>query len=310
MLSKTFQKVQEFIKAQVYPSKKRVVPNDKATKLLFGCTPDLYQRLIENGKNYGVVEKKGKVGKKNSKVKSSFTIQNLDGFTSMLPLTEFDRAVLSVCISEWLSGNYMTTPAIIFRALIGKVGDQNVRPRPEQRAAILQSIDKMMFTAYDPNVVQAFEQLKYANGDEIKITKSAILPCYRVEAKINGKLVEAIVMDRESPVYTIAALKKQFLTFDAELLDVPNQNNTPLVITLKNYVICRIAEIKAHKMTPTLTFDNIFTKCRITEKSRKAKLDARNSIIKFFEHLQNKGFIKTFSLTKKKNAFYSIEFTY
>lgn len=38
------------------------------------------------------------------------------------PLNEFDRAVLSVCISEWEVGNRHTTPAIILRGLTGKTG--------------------------------------------------------------------------------------------------------------------------------------------------------------------------------------------
>ena len=34
----------------------------------------------------------------------------------------------------------------------------------------------------------------------------------------------------------IARARKQILTYNASILNVPNQNNTPLVIDLKNYI--------------------------------------------------------------------------
>ena len=101
------------------------------------------------------------------------------------------------------------------------------------------------------------------------------------------------------------------LTYDANLLDVPNQNNSTMNVALKNYVMIRIQEIKLHKLQPIITFDDVFEKCRIAENtSRKKKLDARNSIVEFFEHLQSKGEIRDFELTKKGNSFYSVKFSY
>ena len=89
------------------------------------------------------------------------------------------------------------------------------------------------------------------------------------------------------------------------------QKNTPRIITLKKYVMRRICEIKLHKqLYPTITFADVFKKCRMTNAARDAKLDARNNIIKLFEHLQEKNFIKSFELEKRNGAFYSIKFTY
>ena len=309
-LIETLQKVRELENNQrynnFYPSKIRVVPNDKATKLLFSRSGNVFQRLM-NGEKFTVAEKKAK-GKK--KITSSFTLENQAQYNNQEPLTEFDRAVLSVCISEWIEGNRITTPAIILRALIGKVGEVGVKLRPDQLAAIDKSIEKLMFTKFNPDVEGAFAELNYANGDSIKIKKSPILPCYAVEACINGQKVDAIIFDRESPLFTIADLKSQFIRFDNSLLDVPNQRNTPRIITLKNYVLLRIAEIINHKMTPTLTFDDIFKKCRIEDKDGKIKARARECLIQFLEHLQAQGVISAFEIVKKHNAFYSLKFSY
>lgn len=294
---------------QVYPTRTRIELNDKATKILFNIAPEYYAQMIQDNKGYGVIEKKNH--KKHGKIKSSFHIFNERGYTVIIELNEFDRAVLSVCVSEWYAGNRYITIPMILRGLTGKVGESaGFRVYKDQLTAILQSIDKLMFTAYDPNIIDAFQKLNYDDGSIERITKSAILPCYRVEKTVNGKKSDVIYFDRESPLFHIASLKKQILTYDISLLDVPNQNNTPLIITLKNYSMRRIVEIKQHDLTPTLTLDDIFSKCRIKDEQRKIKEHVRKTLEVFFAHLQSNGFIKSFEWTKKGNKFYSIKFTY
>lgn len=294
---------------QIYPAKKRIEINDKMSKIVFKMSGTDYKKLVDEHKEQGVIEVKKH--KKFGKVRSSFTLQNTDGYNDNEPFDEFHRAVLSVCISNWLEGNRYITPAIIYRGVTGKVNKKsNSQPSKDQLAAIIAAVDKLMFTQFNPNVAEAFEQLKYANGNEAKIVKSAILPCYRVEVKINGQKTMAVFFDRRSPLLEISELKKQLITYDAELLDIPNQNNSVLNITLKNYVMRRVQEIKLHKLHSTLTFADIFKKCRIENASNVVKLRAREYVKKFFEHLQGKQIIKTFEITKKHNTFYSVKFTY
>lgn len=303
--------INEIKNVQIYPAKKRVELNDKATKRFFNLTRESYQKLLESNAKATLVEKKNH--KKFGNIKSSFSISNENGFSNFIPLDEHDRAVLSVCVSNWLEGNRYITPAIIYRGLTGKVNDAsgNSKPSPVQLRAILQSIDRLMFTAYDPQILDAYEKLEYISGDDkIVIKKSAVLPCYRAEVTINGQTSDVIYFDRESPFLTQASLKKQMLTYDAELLDVPNQNNSPTIIAAKNYVMRRIQEIILHKMTPTITFADIFKKCRIENTSNKTKMDVRKAIEKLFEHLKAKNHIKSFEITKKRNTFYSVKLTY
>ncbi len=283
---------------QVFPSHVRVEPNDKDTKVLFGIKDDNYQLLLD-GDSRNIVEKRNH--KKHGTIKTPYTLTNSDGYDNRIPLNEFDRAVLSVCISEWLAGNPYTTPAIIFRALIGKVGGVSIRPRPNQLKAILNSIEKLMFTNFNPDTEDSFQKLNYSDGgDSIKIKKSPVLPACVVDAKINGQLIDnAVFFTLESPILIITDKKSQILRYDSNLLNVPNQNNTPLVISLKNYVMRRIVEIFAHKMTKTITWDNVFRRCRIIDASDKIKHDARDTILKLFAHLQHQGFIKSFEPAKK-----------
>jgi hypothetical protein len=118
-------------------------------------------------------------------------------------------------------------------------------------------------------------------------------------------------MTDESPLYTIAKIKGQILTYDATPLDVPNQRNTITVTKLKNYSYRRIVENKQHfkNMSSTLTLNDIFTKCEIRD-DNKSKFDARTALDKFFAHLQKLGEIKSYEWTKKGTKFYSVEFTF
>ena len=296
----------------IFPSKIRIVPNCKLAKLIPNHTDNEYQKMM-NGGNSGVIEKRNH--KKFGKVVTKYTIINAEGYSNTDPLTSSDYDVLSVCISEIEEGNMVTTPAIILRGLTGKTtgvngGTHNGEVNKDQRTAILNSVEKLMSTIITIDATESNKALGYNDG-KAEIITDTILPCHYKTEKINGQVVDdTIVFDRQSPIFKFADQRNQIIRYDVSLLDVPNQNNTPLVINLKNQVIIRVLECKNHKMTPTITLDDIFKKCRITDKHSEIKRRAREYIDAFFKHLQNKGVIKSFEWTKKGNKFYSIKFTF
>lgn len=291
---------------QIYPATKRIVPNFKLVKVTQKMNGDLYKDIVSGKCQAGIVEKKNH--KKKGDIITTYTISNSDGYENTDPLNITDYSVLSACASEFDAGNRFTTVAIILRALIGEVGNQNVRPRPDQYYMIMTSLKKLMGTIIEIDLSATNESLKYSGNKKIT---SALLPAKIIETSINGKVVDNVIyfLD-ESPIMEIARARKQILTYDAYILNVPNQNNTPLVIDLKNYSIIRVLEIKLHNLTPSLTFADILKKCRIEDQPNVIKLRAREYVLKFFEHLKNLGEIKSFEITKKGNAFYSIQFTY
>ena len=293
---------------QFYPVKQRIVPNFKLAKVMNNLSQEKYDRMVIDGNSRKIVEKKNH--KKHGDVITTYKISNADGYDNTDPLTEFDRAILSVCASNWDEGNYFVTPAVILRGLTGKIGiGGNGKIHKEQRIAIMNSIIKLMSTIIWIDDSDVNEQLNYADTNNSKKC-SAILPAYFVEKTINGQEATIIYFDRESPLMEMARARKQLLTYDVSLLDVPNQNNTSMNITIKNYAMNRIQEIKLHKLNPILTFADVFKKCRIDNASADTKMNARNVLIKFFEHLKSKGEITDFTVTKQRNSFYSIKFSY
>ena len=293
-------------KVCIYPATVRVECNDKVTKSVFSRTSEQYHNMI-NGVPAGVIEKKNH--KQNGKLVTSYTFQNASGYGNLIPLDEFDRAVLSVCISEFLAGNRYSTPAIIFRSLIGKTGQVGVDPTKKQVAMIEDSIDKLMFTQFDSDAAKAIEELRYINdGDELFLEKSAVLPCYRVKAIIGGHIIKAIFFDRESPHWLIANQKNQVLRYHSNLLYTGDHYNSRHKIAVTNYVLRRAIEIVYHKnLTPFITFDDVFSKCRVDDLSRKIKSNLRDNILVIFQNLKNANIISDFSTVKNSVTYRGIK---
>lgn len=156
--------------------------------------------------------------------------------------------------------------------------------------------------------------MKYTDkdGNELFFRNDSLLSATIVDAKINGQIFDGVIFFKDiCPLFDIANLKDQVVRYPHELLNVPNQNNTPLVISLKKYVIRHICEIKLHKnLACTITFDDLFSKCRLGKVNRDQEYNARNAVVKFFEYLKAQNCIADFKITKRRNIIYGISFTF
>ena len=74
----------------------------------------------------------------------------------------------------------------------------------------------------------------------------------------------------------------------------------------------RICEIKLHskQLKPIITFDDVFSKCKLQNTDKKKKFDARNAIVKFFEHLKAQNFITDFEFKKEGRELNKFSFTF
>lgn len=293
---------------QIYPSKIRIIPNDKIGKSFFNLSYLTFNELV-NGKTGNIVEKKN--FKKVGNIHSSIGIKVTEGFSVTEPFDLYDGAVLSVCISEWVEGNRYTTPSIIFRGLSGKVGRGDAEASKDQYTEILKSVEKLMRTQATFNLTEVCENLGYNDGTPKKLV-STILPCQYLEnITINGKHSTIIYFTSESPLLTIANLKNgQLLSFDSTLLNIPHQQNTRLNVMVKTYAMIRVMEIETHHLTPTITFDDLFVKCRIENAHGEVQRRARDLLITVLEHFKDKKIIKNFTIEKKGRIFRAIKFSY
>ena len=295
-------------KMQVQSRPKRIMtPNDKLTRTLFNLPENEFVDMILNGADNFVTENPKS---RNSTVKTKFWIENVGTVELSKPLDEFDRAVFDVCISAREDGFDGITVDTVWRTMTGGK-DNNTKIRPAQKEAVFESVKRLMSIRITVDFSQACAKMKQYCGAGKKLV-STILPCKYVDGvTVCGQPNHAVIyfLD-ESALVTIARVKQQLLTYDAELLNVPNQNNTPLVAKLKSYLVRRVHEIKAHNMTPTITFADVFEKSGLVEPARWQRQDARKTIVAVLEHLKAHGVIRDFEFEKVSGVYRAVQLTY
>lgn len=293
-------------------------PNDKLAKFVFNLPADEYSCVIECGARDCVTEKKarGKMVKtyfwlniigvlEKEKFPTHFKVEGVGSVDISRPLNEFDRTVFDACISAQEAGEKSVTVDFLFR---GMTGDDKKQATPAEKAAILESIGKMMITRIVVDFSEARKKMKY---DIPARLVGAILPCqYADGVKVNGQETAVIEFLKESPLLTIARAKKQIISYPAALLDIPNQNNTPTVIKIKSYVIRRVQEIIKHAMTPTITFEDVFMKCGLDDATKKQRQDARKIIFDVMEKLKAEGVIRSFEKIKDGRIYRAVKISY
>ena len=287
--------------------KKIMTPNDKLTRTLFNLPENEFFAMIFDGEGNYVTENPKS---RKSKVKTKFWLENVGTCELSAPLDEFDRAVFDVCISAREEGFDGITVDTIWRTMTGGK-DNNTKIRPAQKEAVFESIKRLMSIRITVDFSQACAKMKQYCGAGKKLV-STILPCKYVDGvTVNGQPDCAVIyfLD-ESALVTIAKAKRQLLTYDAELLNVPNQNNTPLIATIKSYIVRRVFEVKAHELTPKITFADVFAKCRLVKPNDSKKRDVRKCVNALFEYLKTLGKIRDFELEKIDGIYHAVTFDY
>lgn len=308
LMDKTRYDLNQYVE-KLRPARKHLVVNDKPTKLLFSLRPDIVPATIDEDIAWIVPE----VKRKGKKLESRLIVgidpeKRAEAKRMLMRLTEFDLAVLNACVSEIAIGNYVTTPEAIYRHLTGKVG-KTAYPTERIRAAIMASLRKMAMIRITLDYADCLELLNGAKLEPEEFT-GYILPSEIIHGKYCDKPITLIRLLSRSPLHAVAMAKRQMLTYDVTLLDVPNQNNTPRIIEVKNYTLRRVMEIRQHNLTPTITFGDVFKKCRLDEVTRKSQSDARNAMLELFQQLEEKKVISAFDIVKNGNALYSLQFKY
>lgn len=284
-------------------------PNEKLSEKVFTRTSEQYRQMIETGDEFEIVEAviKGK------EIVTKYWLEHIDGYTDMTPLREFDKDVLTACISAQEAGFKFATDRIIFHVLSGGKPPYSTITA-EMREKILESIRRLMKTVIRIDMTDICKAVKKYGA---KMSKpqlvSSILPCKYVDGAIlNGQRTAIIEFLDESPLMTVAKAKGQILTFDVAELNVAGQHNTPMITELKNYILERVHEIKAHShnMTPTITFADVFGHCGLSDAPRWQIQDARKAVFTVFEHLKSSGVIHSFEKKKTGGAYSAITFSY
>ena len=271
------------------------LPNDKLSKVVFTRTPEQMWDMIEEQRDMKLAE----VAIKGVKVKTTYRLEHVDGYTDMNPPDEFDRAIMGICISAREAGMKFTTVKAIYRALCG--GKQhNAYSSAGIQARVIVSLERLAKTIIVVDMKSVCKAVKkYGNRMGKPEFTSPLLPCEIVDGTVNGQPAQIVKLPREPPLMTVARAKEQVLTYDVSLLDIPGRN-TATNVMLKSYVLRRVLEAKAHarNMSPKVTFTNVFEHCGLADATRWQRQDARKTIFAVYERLQSAGLIQSFEKEK------------
>lgn len=284
--------------------KKRVVPCDKLGSHPFNIPADAYTFFLQSNTAIKCVEGV----KKGEEVITPYWLSLAEGYFDFSPLNSFDREVLFACISAFEQGIRVATISTTLDALTG--GSEKYRVYKEQYAAIKQAIDKLSCTRIKIDLAPLFKAMpKYrANYTGKAELVGMLLPCRYLEAEINGQETLAIELLGESPLMTVAKLKKQVMTYDAAPLAVADQNNTPSVIVVKNWLLRRIHSIK-RGLNPSIRLKTLYAECGLADADNGKKRDVRKVIADLLSSFKADGVIHDFEFEKRDNVYRAIKIT-
>ena len=285
-------------------SHERKDPNDKTMHKFFNPLPAQFEKQ-KMELLVGTVKK--------GKDKGNDIIVNVDWdfspkFLAMNPQIEkfdaWDKVVIKTCISEHAthargdySKLYQTTLDSLYRAMIGDDGTTGKRKilTPKMKKDMLQSITKAANCRIQIDLTDACEKIGYNDG------KPSILSGNLLEVQVldgiivNGKPTTVLSFGNVSPLQRAAEIQNnQILTYDKNLLALPAKNKNRDSIVICDYFLCRLLEIKSHKMTPTIKLDTAFSILGFTDISKDKRKQLLEHIESYFEYWLEQGEIKSY----------------
>ena len=289
--------------------KKFTAPCDKLSQIIFEFYADEYADILDNHEQCGCVEsvKKGK------KVITPYWLEIVGDYKDKLPPDAFTREILFHAMNFFEQGFNFFTFSMALDSLTG--GEEKRNICKEQYAAIKAAIDKLGFTRIEIDIMPLINAYpKYAanykgnrDRDRARII-GCLLPMKYLETEVNGQKILVVKLLDESPLMTYAKIKKQVLTYDITPLAIAAQNNTPQVITIKNYLLRRIKLIN-RGLSSTILFETLFRNCGLADATSKQKWDARKEIETTLNSFKADGVIKNFEFEKQGGGYRSIKIT-
>jgi len=279
-------------------------PNDKTMHKFFNPLPAQFEKQkmellvgsVKSGKNKG-----------------NDVIVNVDwdfspNFLAMNPQIEkfdaWDKVVIKTCISEYVthtqgdfSKPFDTTLESLYRAMVGDDGTTDKRKSltPKIKEEMLHSIDKARMCNITIDLTEVCEQYGYNNGKPA-VYNGNVLSCSYIDGVIvNGKPTTVLHFTDVSPLYKSAEVQNnQILTYDKNLLALPTKNKNKDSIIIGDYFLCRVLEIKSHKMTPTIKLETAFSILGFTDISKDKRKQILEHIESYFEYWLEQTEIKSY----------------
>ena len=272
------------------------VPCDKLSRLPFIFTAEQFADIITNNRRLGCLED-------DEKTVTPYWLAQCAECANLKPLDAFHREVLFVLISEYEQGY---TNVSIRMTLNAMTGDEKSRVYKEQFEAIESAVRTLQNTNITVDLSALFKSMpNYRKNCKGSARLSGyLLPCHIVDTELNGQKTISIELIAESPLMTVAKIKNQRFTYDTAPLKIPNQNNTPRTITIKNWLLRRVMLSKKRKLSKKILFKSFYEDCGLKDATRSAKQHARNFFFDTLDAFKAEGTINGYDIERGTNNAY------
>lgn len=243
-------------------------------------------RFTETTKNATFhVESKG--SKKEALVIYNISFDDLKDISISRKLTPYDKRVCIAVGALYDAQNEVMTLRQIYRAMgnVGAAGRTDLE-------RIKNSLAKMRGAII--NITNEDEAKKLKSRAEYVYNGSA-LPYEAVEARVNGRVVEAAIKPlKEPPLLEFAKKRGQITTLPIKVLDSP-LSKTEQNMSLEDYIIDRIVRIP-NGGQPKILYATIYKHLGISHKMQKQR--TREKIAKLLDYYESIKQIKGYSSAK------------
>ena len=297
--------------------KNLIIPIDTVSKAAFNPSYETGKRKVLESKS--------------PKLFSYLSVESLDSLPGA-----FDELIYRAVISEIQAGREFITPSMLYRD-IGGSPDNDVSQAWKDK--ILNSVKKLARSWISYKIpADLFQKLHYdipnkskENGDFLCF-EGHLLDCRFISLLHGDSIIEgAFKVIDTPPLFDIAEKKGQIITTDISLLHVPKLKVTENTLVLRNYIIEYVLSVigsHSHKkfitigngknkrrfnrvtqLNQAILLNTLFAECGLLNLDKKQRHDARESIEKIMQHLQNLNVINDWHFRKDGNAFVAIDFS-
>lgn len=219
----------------------------------------------------------------------------------------------AVCSFIYNGQNVFTARQVATFDLYGN-NPYDKRPSEAQVEKYKKGIEDMILTRTKIDISEHLRACGYLSNDETFVIENYVLPLKRGIYNINGQEVEAYQKIDNPPFYEYGLKAKEIGQLPAEALNIPKVSMTDDNKKIRNYLLMAIKSLRNEKSKSwgtELTFDTIFEKAEIDLPEDKNQLKKKRSkYIKDIKSMLEKwtadGYIHSYTLEKKKNAYYKI----
>nr|DAK83353.1 MAG TPA: hypothetical protein [Caudoviricetes sp.] len=222
-------------------------------------------------------ESDGQTKKITSFVKLTPDARYLNG---MEHVTRFDLIVANAIVSLYAAGNeYMTYP-MIYRAIIGRVGEE-IKPSKVWRGRIDQAVTRLMGTVLEADCTDVYDTYYAKNPgkhDRRKYSwRGNLLYAEIVTEYINGNMCKNVVHVLSIKGYEYAADRRHISTRPTAINAIPLRYDVP-TLELADYLRDRIESMGGRNpMSKTINLETLLTDLHIVDMNRPTESDRKKA---------------------------------